>query len=63
MLGATRLKLKIYGSLGIDMEADSTGTYNKVVIRNIRKGDMQVVNIDQKMSKFFYSNFMWQSMQ
>ncbi len=63
MLGATRLKLKIYGSLGIDMEADSTGTYNKVVIRNIRKGDMQVVNIDQKMSKFFYSNFIWQSMQ
>jgi len=63
ILGAIRLKLKIYSALGIDMEADSSGTYSKVVVRNVRKGDMNVINIDPKLSRFFYSNYIWQSMQ
>ena len=58
-----RLKLKVYRSLGIDVEADSAGNYNKAVIRNNQKGDVHVINIDPKFSKFFYSNYSWQTMQ
>ena len=58
-----RLKLKVYRSLGIDVEADSAGNYNKAVIRNNAKGDVHVVNIDPKFSRFFYSNYFWQTMQ
>ena len=57
-----RLKLKVYRSLGIDVEADAAGNYNKAVIRNNQKGDVHVVNIDPKFSRFFYSNYFWQTM-
>ena len=58
----SRLKLKIYRSLGIDVEADSAGNYNKAVIRNNTKGDVHVVNIDSKFSRYWYSNYFWQRM-
>ena len=58
-----RLKLKVYRSLGIDLEEDVAGDYNKAVIRNNQKGDVHVVNIDPKFSRFFYSNYFWQTMQ
>jgi len=58
-----RLRLKIYRSLGIDLEADETGNYNKAIIRNSKKGDVHVVNIDPKFSRFFYANYFWQTMQ
>ena len=57
-----RLKLKVYRSLGIDVEADNAGNYNKAVIRNNQKGDVHVVNIDPKFSRFFYANYFWQTM-
>lgn len=60
---AFRLKLKVYRSLGIDVEADNAGNYSKAVIRNNQKGDVHVVNIDPKFSRFFYSNYFWQTMQ
>ncbi|PYH49242.1 kinetochore Spc24 family protein [Aspergillus saccharolyticus JOP 1030-1] len=60
---ATLLRLKIYRSLGVDIEADETGNFNKAVIRNSRKGDVHVVNIDPKFSRFFYSNYFWSTMQ
>ncbi|GAD92431.1 hypothetical protein NFIA_088520 [Paecilomyces variotii No. 5] len=60
---ATILRLKIYRSLGIDVEADEAGNYNKAVIRNSRKGDVHVVNIDSKFSRFFYANYFWSTMQ
>ena len=58
-----RLKLKVYRSLGIDVEADASGHYNKAVIRNTQKGDVHVVNIDPRFSRFFYSNHFWQTMR
>lgn len=58
-----RLRLKIYRSLGIDVEADENGNYHKAIIRNSRKGDVHVVNIDPKFSRFFYANYFWQTMQ
>ncbi len=57
-----RLKLKVYRSLGIDVEADNAGNYNKAVIRNNQKGDVHVVNIDPKFSRYFYANYFWQTM-
>ena len=57
------LKLKVYRSLGIDVEADGAGNHNKVVIRNNRKGNVHVVDIDPKFSTFFYSNYFWQTIQ
>jgi len=57
------LQLKIYRSLGIDIEPDEAGNYNKAIIRNTKKGDVHVVNIDPKFSKFFYANYLWQTIQ
>lgn len=58
-----RLKLRAYRSLGIDVEADpTTGNYNKAVIRNAAKGDVHVVNIDPKFSRFFYAKYFWDTM-
>jgi kinetochore protein Spc24 len=57
------LKLKVYRTLGIDVEADSTtGQYNKAVIRNAEKGDVHVVTIDPKFSRNFYTNYFWRTM-
>jgi kinetochore protein Spc24 len=58
-----RLKLKLYRTLGIDVEADpTTGEYNKAVIRNAQKGDVHVVNIDPKFSRHFYTNYFWRTL-
>ncbi|KAF2713094.1 Spc24-domain-containing protein [Pleomassaria siparia CBS 279.74] len=60
---ATVLKLKVYRTLGIDVEADvTTGQYNKAVIRNAAKGDVHVVTIDPKFSRNFYTNYFWRTM-
>ncbi|KAL7269864.1 putative kinetochore protein spc24 [Rhizina undulata] len=55
----TVLRLKVYRSLGMDIEGDGAGGYNKVVIRNPAKGDVHVVNIENKFSTFFYANYFW----
>jgi len=56
------LKLKVYRSLGIDAEADATGNYTKAVIRNKQKGDVHVVNIEPRFSRFFYADYFWRGM-
>lgn len=63
LLTLCRLRLKLYRSLGIDVEADEAGNYHKAIIRNSRKGDVHVINIDPKFSRFFYANYFWQNMQ
>ncbi|KAH7313090.1 Spc24 subunit of Ndc80-domain-containing protein [Rhexocercosporidium sp. MPI-PUGE-AT-0058] len=56
------LKLKVYRGLGIDIERDDDGEYSKAIIRNARKGDVNIVNIDNKFSRFFYANYFWQQL-
>ncbi|KFA69740.1 hypothetical protein S40285_09097 [Stachybotrys chlorohalonatus IBT 40285] len=57
------LRLKVYRSLGIDIERDEKdGEWNKAVIRNDRKGDVHVVNMDKKFSRYFYANYFWQTL-
>lgn len=57
------LKLQFYRSLGIDANQDaSTGEYNRAVVRNSAKGDVNVVNVDGTMGKSFYANMVWDSL-
>ncbi|KAH7327952.1 Spc24 subunit of Ndc80-domain-containing protein [Stachybotrys elegans] len=57
------LRLKVYRSLGIDIERDERdGEWSKAVIRNDRKGDVHVVNMDKKFSRYFYANYFWQTL-
>lgn len=55
------LKLKVYRGMGIEIEREN-GEYTKAVIRNGMKGDVHVVNMDSKFSKFFYANYFWQTL-
>ena len=59
------LRLRVYRSLGIELERDSAGhdgEWSRAVIRNDRKGDVHVVNMDKKFSRFFYANYFWQTL-
>jgi kinetochore protein Spc24 len=56
------LKLKVYRGLGIDIERDGDGEYNKAIVRNGSRGDVHVINMDNKFSKFFYTNYFWQTL-
>jgi kinetochore protein Spc24, fungi type len=57
------LRLKVYRSLGIEIERDERdGEFAKAIVRNDRKGDVHVVNMDKKFSKFFYANYFWQTL-
>ncbi|KAK5157647.1 hypothetical protein LTR04_005361 [Oleoguttula sp. CCFEE 6159] len=50
-------------SLGIDVERDrESGSFNKAVVRNREKGDVHVVNVDPKFSRFFYAEYFWGSL-
>ncbi|KAK8127425.1 kinetochore-associated Ndc80 complex subunit spc24 [Apiospora sp. TS-2023a] len=55
------LRLKVYRSLGIEIERDGgrDGDFARAVVRNDRKGDVHVVNIDKKFSRYFYANYFW----
>ncbi|PHH75350.1 hypothetical protein CDD80_2447 [Ophiocordyceps camponoti-rufipedis] len=55
------LRLKVYRSLGIEVERDGEGEWSRAVIRNERRGDVHVVNMDKKFSRFFYANYFWQT--
>ena len=59
----TVLRLWLYRSLGITLEQDEAGNYNKATIGNSKMGDVHVVNIDPKFSKYFYADYFWQTMQ
>jgi kinetochore protein Spc24, fungi type len=54
------LRLKIYRGLGMDVERDSNGEYTKVLMWNANDGKADVVNLDKKLSRFFYANYFWE---
>ncbi|KAK4181922.1 Spc24 subunit of Ndc80-domain-containing protein [Triangularia setosa] len=61
------LRLKVYRSLGMELEKDDKGgreggEFNRVVLRNDKKGDVHVVKIDGGFSRFFYANYFWQNL-
>ncbi|KAI6382025.1 kinetochore-associated Ndc80 complex subunit spc24 [Pyricularia grisea] len=55
------LRLKVYRSLGIELEREGE-EWSRAVIRNDRKGDVHVVNMDKKFSRFFYANYFWSTL-
>jgi len=57
------LRLKVYRSLGIELERDDRDSeWVRAVVRNDRRGDVHVVNMDKKFSRFFYANYFWQTL-
>lgn len=57
------LRLKVYRSLGIDIERDDRdGEWSRAVVRNDRRGDVHVVNLDKKFSRYFYANHFWSTL-
>ena len=58
-----RLRLWLYRSLGIELEQDEVGNYNKATINNTRKGDVHVVSIEPKYSRWFYMEYLWEHMK
>lgn len=59
----TVLRLWLYRSLGINLEQDERGEYKKAVVGDQRKGDVHVVNVDPKFSRWFYADYFWGTMQ
>ena len=58
----TVLKLKVYRTLGIDVEADAAGVFNKAVVRSAKRGDVHVVDVDPRFSRFYYANYFWSAL-
>lgn len=59
----TVLKLCFYRSLGIDaVQDEGSGEYKRAVVRNGRRGDVNVVNVDGGMESRFYANMVWDSL-
>lgn len=56
------LKLRVYRGLGIDIEKDKSGEYTKAILHNEKKGDVNVVSLDNKFSRYFYANYFWQQL-
>ena len=69
------LRLKVYRSLGIDVEMSASGTsaggegkgiggFDRAVVRSKGtegkgQGDVHVVKIEPRFSRFFYANYFW----
>lgn len=58
----TVLRLWLYRSLGITLEEDGRGSYSKATVGDTRRGDVHVVNIDPKFSRWFYADYFWGTM-
>lgn len=57
------LRLRVYRSLGVDIERDEKdGEWARAVVRNDRKGDVHVVNMEKKFSRYFYANYFWKTL-
>lgn len=56
-----RLKLKLYRSLGINLESDVQGQFNKAVVRNTQKGLVSVIPIDSSLPRTAYADRLWEA--
>ncbi|KAI9715819.1 MAG: kinetochore-associated Ndc80 complex subunit spc24 [Chrysothrix sp. TS-e1954] len=56
------LKLKLYRSLGIDLEADAKGTPRKAVVRSAQRGDMHVLDMTAGAGRDEYVDRFWEAM-
>ena len=57
------LKLKVFRGLGVDIERGQDGEYRKAVVRQGTKGgQMHVIELDGKFSRFFNAQYLWDTM-
>ncbi|TGZ84725.1 Spc24-domain-containing protein [Ascodesmis nigricans] len=56
------LKLRLYRSLGIELEEDEAGVWTKAVVRNPRKGEVGVIKIEDGTSPAFYADYFWKQL-
>lgn len=62
LLTEVRLKLKLYRSLGIDLEPDVQGQFSKAVVRNVQKGIVNVIPIDSSLPRTAHAERIWQAL-
>jgi kinetochore protein Spc24 len=63
----TSLKLAVFRGMGLEAvkegqegREDARGEYRKIVIRDSRRGDVNIVNFEQgKLSRHFYAAHFW----
>ncbi|KAI9013157.1 Spc24 subunit of Ndc80-domain-containing protein [Gaertneriomyces semiglobifer] len=58
-LSATCLKLQIYKELGITLQRDDTGQIKGCKVLCYPKRDIQFIDFEDKFSRFYYANFLW----
>ncbi|KAK9452732.1 Spc24 subunit of Ndc80-domain-containing protein [Dipodascopsis uninucleata] len=56
---STILLLKVYRSLGINLESDGMGGYSKAIVRSQANKDIHVLPLDKTYSNFFIANYLW----
>lgn len=61
------LKLKIYRSLGVYFKSFGKETsctkapFQKIIVRNEKRGEFLIMDIDQNISDFQYANSLWEA--
>ncbi|KAJ3293161.1 kinetochore-associated Ndc80 complex subunit spc24 [Borealophlyctis nickersoniae] len=53
------ITLKLYREIGVDFEKDKNGNYVKLSVRNPKDNDIRVLDIDEKYTRYFYPNLIW----
>jgi len=57
-----RLKLKLYRSLGIDLETDAQGQVAKAVVRNTQRGSVNVIPLEASLPRTAYADRLWDAL-
>ena len=56
------LKLKLYRSLGVELEGDGEYGFKRALIRSSPRAEAKIIDIDSRFSKNYYVNQFWQAM-
>lgn len=56
------LRLKLYRSLGIDLETNNAGAFCRAVVRNSDRRDAKVIDVDSRLPSNHYSGHFWEAM-
>ena len=54
------LKLAFYRSLGMEISRGEDGEYKRVVIANTGKRDVNILDVNPKLSRMFCAKFLWE---
>lgn len=57
-----RLKLKLYRSLGIDLEPNAQGQFDKAIVRNTKKGLVNAISIDPELPRTVHADRFWEAL-